>query len=126
LGEVSEIYSVDRPLDDFPIVAERIHKCNKALVKNAEIVIPDKDTAKETDAARDDIREVRVSSGHAYKGSQSKKISATEVSDKVDEVSLLGVAPLKQLVGSPFYCYSNLAGCMLHLHLTLLTKTFTH
>ena len=103
LGEVSEIYSDDRPLDDFPIVAERIHKCNKALVKNAEIVIPDKDTAKETDAARDDIREVRVSSGHAYKGSQSKKI-ATEVSDKVDEVSLLGVAPSKTIGGpSPFY-----------------------
>ena len=44
----------------FRQVVERIGKCNKALVENALLVATDEKIAKETDVARDDIREVRV------------------------------------------------------------------
>ena len=64
LAEVNEMYSEDGELEEFPIVAKRIHKCNKALVENAKIVTVDKHTAKEADVARDDIRERRTSRFH--------------------------------------------------------------
>ena len=63
LKEVNEMYSHDKDMEDFPIVVERIDKCNKALVEGAMVVTADKETARETDVGRDDIRGVRVSSG---------------------------------------------------------------
>jgi hypothetical protein len=63
LKEVNEMYSHDTDMEDFPIVVERIDKCNKALVEGAMVVTADKETARETDVGRDDIRGVRVSSG---------------------------------------------------------------
>jgi hypothetical protein len=63
LKEVNEMYSEDGELEDFPIVVERIEKCNKSLVENATMVTADKKTSRETDVGRDDIREVRVSLG---------------------------------------------------------------
>ena len=63
LRDVNEWYSGDDELDDFPVVVERIEKCNKALVKEAVVVTADKKTARETAVGRDDIREVRVASG---------------------------------------------------------------
>jgi hypothetical protein len=63
LRDVNEWYSGDDELDDFPVVVERIEKCNKALVEEAVVVTADKKTARETAVGRDDIREVRVASG---------------------------------------------------------------
>ena len=63
LKEVNEVYSEDGELEEFPVVVERIEKCNKALVEEAVMVTADKKTSRETDIGRDDIREVRVSSG---------------------------------------------------------------
>jgi len=63
LKDVNEWYSGDEELEDFPVVVERIEKCNKALVEEAVMVTADKKIAKEADIAGDDIREVRVASG---------------------------------------------------------------
>jgi hypothetical protein len=83
LGEVNEMYSDDGPLPPFRQVVERIGKCNKALVENALLVATDEKIAKETDIARDDIREVRASSGR-------RELASTllgDTSDSVDKVS---------------------------------------
>ena len=69
-------------LEDFSIVAERILKCNKSLVEDAINITTDKKIAKETDIARDDIREVRVASGS---GEEASTIGNT--SDNVDKAS---------------------------------------
>ena len=84
LGEVNKMYSDDGPLPPFPAVVERIGKCNKALVENALLVATDEKIAKETDVARDDIREVRVvSSGRR----ESASTLLGNTSDSVDKVS---------------------------------------
>jgi hypothetical protein len=75
LAEVNEMYSEDGELEEFPIVAKRIHKCNKALVENAKIVTVDKHTAKEADVTRDDIREVRVSSSRGEPAGSINEVS---------------------------------------------------
>ena len=67
----------------FRQVVERIGKCNKALVENALLVATDEKIAKETDIARDDIREVRVSSGRR----ESASTLLGDTSDNVDKVS---------------------------------------
>jgi len=88
LGEVNEMYSDCDALPKFdsdtrrmspPIekVTETIDGCNKALVENALLIATDDEITKETDIARDDIREVRESSG------RNKTASASNV----DEVS---------------------------------------
>ena len=78
------MYSDDGPLPPFPAVVERIGKCNKALVENALLVATDEKIAKETDVARDDIREVRVvSSGRR----ESASTLLGNTSDSVDKVS---------------------------------------
>ena len=83
LGEVNEMYSDDGPLPPFPAVVERIGKCNKALVQNALLVATDEKIAKETDIARDDVREVRVSSGRR----ESASTLLGDALDNFDKVS---------------------------------------
>jgi hypothetical protein len=83
LKEVNEMYSeYDDELEDFSIVAEQILKCNKSLVEDAINITTDKKITKETDIARDDIREVRVASGHREAAS-----TIGNTSDNVDKVS---------------------------------------
>jgi hypothetical protein len=83
LKEVNEMYSeYDDELEDFSIVAERILKCNKSLVEDAINITTEKKIAKETDIARDDVREVRVASG---RGEEASTIGNT--SDSVDKAS---------------------------------------
>ena len=76
------MHSDDDELEDFPVVVERIEKCNKALVNEAMVVTADKKTSRETDVGRDDTREVRVSSGRDQAPAPSN----------VGEVSVLPVA----------------------------------
>ena len=76
------MYSEDGELEEFPIVVERIEKCNKALVEGAVMVTADKKTSRETDVGRDDVREVRVSSGR----------DQAPAASNVAEVSVLPVA----------------------------------
>ena len=77
------MYSDDGPLPPFRQVVKRIGKCNKALVENALLVATDEKIAKETDIARDDIREVRVSSGRR----EAASTLLGDTSDNVDKVS---------------------------------------
>jgi len=79
LKEVNEMYSKDGELEEFPIVVQRIEKCNKALVEEAVMVTADKKTSRETDVGRDDIREVRMSSGR----------NQAPAASNVEEVSIL-------------------------------------
>jgi hypothetical protein len=60
-------------------VVQRIEKCNKALVEEAVMVTADKKTSRETDVGRDDIREVRMSSGR----------NQAPAASNVEEVSIL-------------------------------------
>ena len=93
-------------------VVERIGKCNKALVENALLVATDEKIAKETDVARDDIREVRVSSGRR----EAASTLLGDTSDNVDKVSAHWQLYGRRLFLVPLiwlgYCRYHVCGCV--------------
>ena len=116
LRDVNEWYSGDDELDDFPVVVERIEKCNKALVEEAVVVTADKKTARETAVGRDDIREVRVASG------RGEAASVNEVSYLLPkQCSLLG--PSGPASGAPRVENIELSAASNYLLVILLAAT---